>query len=160
MEREVSVAIEYEIAAHLRDVQLFRTPELTSENQAHVTPDHARRRDRIETLALKTQAGIAGSTRIGKPDIWMPKMSSEALELVRTRERDHHHSSMQPGYLLVELPQLREMLLAEESTEVAQQDQDRRTPQQLTRREDGAVDRQEVEVEVDAHRIIMRLRLT
>ena len=54
--------------------------------------------------------------------------------------------------LLVELPQLREMLLAIESTEVAEQHQDGRTAKESAGGKDFAVGRHEVEVEVDPHR--------
>ncbi len=63
---------------------------------------------------------------------------------------------MQPCYLVVEPPQLREMLLAIESTEVAEQDQDRGASDQLARREDLVVNRQEIEIELDAHPTMMR----
>jgi NADPH:quinone reductase-like Zn-dependent oxidoreductase len=48
------------------------------------------------------------------------------------------------------------MLLAIESTEVAEQNQNCCPPQQSARREDFAVNRHEVEVKIDAHRIMMR----
>ncbi len=51
-----------------------------------------------------------------------------------------------------ELPQLREMLLAVESTEVAEQNQNGRPPQQLARAEDLSVKGQDLEVKVDVHR--------
>ncbi len=58
--------------------------------------------------------------------------------------------------LRIELPQLREMLEAIESTEVAEQNQNRRPPQQSACGVDVAVDRHEVEVEIDPHRLMMR----
>ena len=48
------------------------------------------------------------------------------------------------------------MLLAEQSTEVAQQNEDGRPAKQFMCVEDPAVDRHEVEVEIDPHRIMMR----
>jgi hypothetical protein len=48
------------------------------------------------------------------------------------------------------------MLLAIESTEVAEENQDGWTPKQTTGVEDFALNRHEVEVKIDRHRIIMR----
>src|SRR5260370_24845846 len=48
------------------------------------------------------------------------------------------------------------MLLAEESTEVAEQNQNGWASEQLARGEDFAFERDEVEVELDPHRIMMR----
>jgi len=53
--------------------------------------------------------------------------------------------------LLVELPQLREMLLAIQSTEVAEEHKDGRTAEKLACGEDFAVHGEQVEVEVDRH---------
>jgi hypothetical protein len=48
------------------------------------------------------------------------------------------------------------MLLAKESTEVPKQHKNGRPPQQPVRGEDVAVDRDELEVKIDPHRIMMR----
>ena len=52
---------------------------------------------------------------------------------IRTGERDDGDLATVLGDLLVELPQLREMLLAVKSTEVAQQNQDGRPAEQPAR---------------------------
>lgn len=57
---------------------------------------------------------------------------------------------------MVELPQLGEMLLAVESTEVAEQNKDRRSAKQPTYGEHFAVQRKEVQVEIDPHSLIVR----
>lgn len=48
------------------------------------------------------------------------------------------------------------MVLAIESTEVAEQNKDGRAPQQSTGGEDFAVNCVELEVEINSHRIMMR----
>ncbi len=48
------------------------------------------------------------------------------------------------------------MLLTEESTEIAEQNQDGRPAKQFACAEDIAIDRHQVEVEIDPHRTIMR----
>lgn len=48
------------------------------------------------------------------------------------------------------------MLLAKESTEVAEQNQNRWASQQSARGEEFALERDEVEVEIDPHRNMMR----
>ncbi len=63
---------------------------------------------------------------------------------------------MQLCDLMVELSQLREMFLAIESTQVAKQYQNRRAAEQPACCIDFAADCQEVEVEIDAHPIIMK----
>jgi hypothetical protein len=76
--------------------------------------------------------------------------------VVRVGKRDHRHPPLRCGNLLVVLPQLREMLLAIESTEVAEEDQNGWAPKQSLRVEDFAVNRHEVEVKIDRHRTMMR----
>ncbi len=41
LEREVSIPIEDEVTAHLRQVELFRMPDPSPQDQADVTPDRA-----------------------------------------------------------------------------------------------------------------------
>jgi hypothetical protein len=81
---------------------------------------------------------------------------SESLEVAWTRERDHSDPSVQFRDLPVEVPQLREMLLAVESTEVAEENQNGWAPKQSAGGEDFGVNRHEVEVQIDQHRIMMR----
>jgi hypothetical protein len=44
-EGEISVAIEHEIASHLRPVELLRTPDSAPQDEPDVAPDDPRRRD-------------------------------------------------------------------------------------------------------------------
>jgi hypothetical protein len=81
----------------------------------------------------------------------MPAVFGEALELIRCCKRDHGYPPLQLCDLLVVLPQLREVLLAEESTQVAEQNQNRRPAEQTPPGEEAAIDRQQVEVELDPH---------
>jgi len=48
------------------------------------------------------------------------------------------------------------MLLAEESTQVAEKNQDGRPAKQIMRAEDFAIHRHQIEVEIDPHRTMMR----
>ena len=48
------------------------------------------------------------------------------------------------------------MLLTVKSTEIAQHYQDGRAAEQLLSMEDSAINRQEIEVKIDPHRIMMR----
>src|SRR5579859_3368958 len=86
----------------------------------------------------------------------MPGALGETLQVIGGGERDHRDPAVPALDLLVELPQLREMLLAEESTEVAKQDQNGRPAKQFVSVEDPAIDRHQVEVEIDPHRTMMR----
>ena len=155
-EGEVPVAVEDEITAHLGYVHLLRTPDLAAEDESNVAPDHARRSHGGETFAPRTQPRVADTLRIREPDIGMAEVCRETFQLGGTGERDHRNTAIRPGDLLVVPPQLREMFLAEESTQVAEQDQNRGTPQQPAGREDFAVDGQEVESEIDPHQAIMQ----
>jgi len=78
-------------------------------------------------------------------------MLGEALEMVRTSKRDDGDLCFQVLYLPVVFPLLREVLLAVESTQVAEQNQDGRPAQQPARVEDLSVKGQELEVKVDLH---------
>ncbi len=78
-------------------------------------------------------------------------MLGEALEMVRTNKRDDGDLCFQVLDLPVVFPQLREVLLAVESTQVAQQNQDGRPAQQPARVEDLSVKGQKLEVKVDLH---------
>ena len=86
----------------------------------------------------------------------MSQMLGKALDVVWAGERDDSDPSLQPLDLRVELPQLREMLQAEQSTEVAEQNQDRWPPQEIAARKGMTLDRLKIEIEVDPHRHIMR----
>lgn len=78
-------------------------------------------------------------------------MVGEALEMVRTSKRDDGDLCFQVLDLPVVFPQLREMLLAVESTEVAEQKQDGRPAQQPARFEGLSVKGQKFEVKIDLH---------
>ena len=81
----------------------------------------------------------------------MAQVRGEALEMVWATKRDDGDLSVQVRYLPIELPQPREMLLAIESTQVAEQNQNGRPPEQPARVEDLSVKSQELEVKVDLH---------
>jgi hypothetical protein len=66
-EGEISVAIEHEVTAHLRQVELLGMPDLPAQSKADVTPDRARRRNREQTSPSKTQARVALALGIGEP---------------------------------------------------------------------------------------------
>jgi len=155
-EGQVAAAIEYEVATHLRDVELFRMPDPSPQDEANVAPYCARRRDCGETPAPETQSPIAQPPGVSEPQKRMSGAFGEALQVVRTGKGDHRYPPLRLGDLLVELPQLREMFLAVESTEVAKQNQNRRSAKQPMCRKDFAIEREEVEVEIDPHRIMMR----
>lgn len=154
-EGESSLPIEHEIAAHLGEVELLRMPHPPAQDEPDVAPDHARRRDGHETPSRETESPIAEPVRVGEPEKWMPKVLGKALEVVGLGKRDHRDLAMPRRNLLVKLPQLREVLLAVESTEVAEHDQNRGAAEQLPPMEDPALKRHEIEVEIDPHRIIM-----
>src|SRR5713226_780275 len=66
-EREVSVPIEDEVTAHLRQVELLRMPDPSPQDQTDVTPHRARRRDCSNTPASRTQTVVAEALGIGEP---------------------------------------------------------------------------------------------
>ena len=151
-ERQLSMAIEHEIAAHLRQVQLLGMPDLSAHGETYVAPDRPRWSNGPRPSPSEPEASVAPAIRVGKPQVGMSQMFGEALEMARTSKRDDSDPSVELRYLPVELPQLREMLLAIESTEVAKQDQNGRPPQQPARVEELSVKGLEVEVKVDLHR--------
>ena len=155
-EREVSLGIEYEVASHLRDVELLGMPGLALENKADVAPDDARWCDRGYTPPPETEALVRPAVGIGQPEKGMPKVLGEAFQMAGTGKRHHGNAPLERCDLLVELPQLREMLLTVESTEVAQYYQEGRAAEQLLSMENSAIKRQEIEVKIDPHRIMMR----
>lgn len=150
-EAELSTSIENEIAAHLRHVQLLGMPDLAPKGEANVGPNHPWRSDGRKAFTPELQASVAPTFRIGEPQVGMAQVRGEAFEMVRATKRDDGDLSIQVRYLLVELPQLREMLLAIESTQVAEQNQNGRPPQQPACVENLAVKSQELEVKVDLH---------
>ena len=81
----------------------------------------------------------------------MPEALREAFEVVRLGKRNHNDLTMVHRDLPVELSRLRKMLLAEESTNVAQQDKDCRAPQQAPGVKDVSINRPQVEVQIDRH---------
>jgi len=85
----------------------------------------------------------------------MSKAIGEGFEVLWAGKRDHCDFPLPPVDLLVKFPQLREMLLAIESTEVAEEHQNGRTAEKPARGEGFAVDGQEIEVEVDPHADMM-----
>ena len=85
----------------------------------------------------------------------MSKPIGESFQATGIGKGDHRYPPLLLLDLVVELAQLREMLLAVESTQVAEENQNRRTAQKPAGREDFAVDCQEVEIEVNLHRTIM-----
>src|SRR5579859_1289417 len=153
---EVSIPIEDEVATHLRQVQLLRTPGPSPEDETYVAPDRPWRRNCHWAAATNTQTLVAEALGIGKPQERMPGALGETLQVIGGGKRDHRDPAVPALDLPVELPQLREMLLAEESTEVAEQDQDGRPAKQFARAEGLALDRHQVEVEIDPHRTMMR----
>ena len=150
-EGEVSVSIEDEVAAHLGHVQLLGMPDLSAQRETYVAPNRPRWRDGPKPSPAQPKASVALALGIGKPHIGVSQVLGEALEMVRTSKGDDGHLSLRLRDLSVELPQLREMLLAVESTEVAQQNQDGWTAQQSARVKGLAINRQEVEVKMDPH---------
>jgi hypothetical protein len=156
-QRQVSIPIEDEVATHLRQVELLRTPGLSPQDETDVAPDRPWWRNCHWATAPKAQMLVTDALGVGKPQEGMPGAFGEALQLIGLGKRDHCHSAPLALDLLVELPQLREMLLAEESTKVAEQNQDGRPAKQFARAEDLAIDRHQIEVEIDPHRTMMRV---
>jgi hypothetical protein len=78
-------------------------------------------------------------------------MVSEPGDVIGSSERDDYDAATQAGYLGVVLPQPREMLLAIQSTQIAEQDQDRRASQEAPSGERAAVRGPQLEIEVDSH---------
>ena len=103
---------------------------------------------------------VAAAFRIGEPEKGMTQALGEALQMIGGGKRDHGHPPVQLCDLWVELPQLREMLLAEESAQVAEENQDGRATEQFACGEDFTIHRHQVEVEIDLHRIMMRSQST
>ena len=130
IEHEFPVTIEDEVPAHLRHVQLLGMPDLSAQGKTYVAPNRPWRRDGPKPSPSEPKASVALALGIGKPHVGVSQVVGEALEMVRTSKRDDGHLSLQLGDLPVVLPQLRDVLLAVESTEVAQQNQDGWTAQQ------------------------------
>ena len=153
---ELSSGVKYEIPAHLCQVELLRVPDLAVQGEDDVAPYGAWRCDREKTTAAELESLVAHAIRIGEPEKRIAQMLSEALHVGWAGKRDDGDPSLQPLDLRVELPQLREMLEAEQSTQVAEQNQDRRPPEKVAAGIGISVDRLDIEVEVDPHRHIMR----
>jgi hypothetical protein len=156
-ERQVSIPIEDEGTTHPRQVELLRTPHPSPQDEADVAPDRTWWRDCHGAAAPKTPAPVAEALGIGQPEKGVTQAFSEALQLIGGGKRDHRHPPFQLCNLRVELPQLREMLLAEESTQVAKKNQDGRLAKQFVSVEEPTIERHEVKVEIDPHRIMMRV---
>jgi len=150
-EAELSTSIENEIAAHLRHVQLLGMPDLSPEGEANVGPNHSWRSDGQKAFPPDPKASVSPTFGIGEPQVRMAQVRGEAFEMVRSTKRDDGDLSVQVRYLPVELSQLREMLLAIESTEVPKQNQNSRPPQQPARVENLSVKGPELEGKVDLH---------
>lgn len=150
-ERHVTEAIEHQIAAHLRHIPMLGMPDLSLQCETGVVPQDSGRDHGQKTPASKSQTSITLAFRIGQPEIRMPQALSEVFEAVRPGKRDHRDLPVQRSDFVIELPQLRDVLQAVESTEVAQQNQDCRTPEQSARMEHLAADSQEIKVEIDGH---------
>jgi hypothetical protein len=151
-EGQLPISIEHEVAAHLRHVQLLGMPDLSTQSETYVAPDRPRWSDSQKPFSSEPEASIAPALGIGEPQVLMAQALCEALEMVRTGKRDDGDLSIQLRYLPVELPQLREMLLAVESTQVPEQNQDGRPGEQPAGVEDLSVKGQEVDIKVDLHR--------
>ena len=76
-------------------------------------------------------------------------MASELGDVIRPCEGDNGNTAAQTLDLVNVLAQLCEMLLAIQSTEVAEQDQDRRTSEKASSRERATVGGLELEVKLD-----------
>src|SRR5216684_1025306 len=118
-ERYVPVAVEYEVTAHLRDIELLRMPELPSQHEPDIAGHDTRWRDREETPPLKTQMAVTQAPGIGKPEV----------------------------------------LLAEESTKVSEEDQNRWAPKQSAGVKDLAIESSKVEAKIYSHRVIIEAAL-
>ena len=131
---QVAARIEHEVAPHLRHIQLLGMPAPSSQRKKDVAPDHPRGHDGEKTFPSQAEPLVRPSLGVGKPKVWrMPQMLGKSPYEIRTGERDDGDLATVLGDLLVELPQLREMLLAVKSTEVAQQNQDGRPAEQPAR---------------------------
>ena len=113
---EVALWVEDEVSAHLRPVELLRTPEPSPQDPSSVAPDHARRGDREQSPPSWPEMFVALSLGVGEPQIGMTQVLRKAPQVARAGKRDYRHAPIEPGDLPIELPQLREMLLAIEST--------------------------------------------
>src|SRR6266851_6582240 len=158
-ERYVPVAVEYEVTAHLRDIELLRMPELPSQHEPDIAGHDTRWRDREETPPLKTQMAVTQAPGIGKPEVRMPQGIREALEVVRAGKRDDCNPPVGFRDLLFEFSQLREVLLAEESTKVSEEDQNRWAPKQSAGVKDLAIESSKVEAKIYSHRVIIEAAL-
>ena len=140
-ERQVSGSIEDEITAHLGHVQLLGMPDLSAQREAHVAPNCSKWRDGAKPSAAEPKTSVALALGIGEPQVGVSRAIGEASEVVRTCKGNDDDLSPQLRDLSVVLPQLRDVLLAIESTEVAQQNEDGRTAQQSARVKDLAINR-------------------
>jgi len=138
-ESQLSISIEHEVAAYLRHVHLLGMPDLSVHGETYVAPDRPRWCDRQKPFSSEPDASITPALGIGKPEVGMPRIVGEALEMVRTSKRGDGDLSVQLRYLLAELPELREELLAVELTEVAEQNQNGGPPHRSARAEDLSV---------------------
>ena len=120
-ERQVSVSIEDEVAAHLRHVQLLGMPDLSAQGETYVVPNHPRWGDGPKPSPSEPKASVTPALGVGEPPVWMSQMLGEALEMVRTSKGDDGNLSVELRDLPVELSQLREMLLTIKSTQIAEQ---------------------------------------
>lgn len=123
LERQRATAIKHEIAPHLRNIHLLGMPDLARQCEADVIPHDTGRSYGRETSPSEAELFVTPPFGISKPDIRMTQVLGKTFEVVGTSKRDHRDSSLQSRDLLVELAQLREMLLAVKSTEITQQDQ-------------------------------------
>lgn len=89
-------------------------------------PDHAWWRDRGQAAPPSSKPSVAYPRRIGEPQVRVPQVASEAGDVIGARERDDRDPASPSLDLVDVVPQLREVLLAVDSTEVTEQDQDRR----------------------------------
>jgi len=62
---QVSIPIEDEVATHLREVQLLRTPGLSPEDETDVAPDRPWRRNRHWAAATYAHTLVAEALGIG-----------------------------------------------------------------------------------------------
>ncbi len=98
-ECQLSISIEHEVAAHLRHIQLLGMPDLSAQGESYVAPDRPRWCDSQKPFSSEPEASIAPALGIGKPQVGMPQMVGEALEMVRTSKRDDGDVSVQLRYL-------------------------------------------------------------
>ncbi len=123
---EVAGPVKDEIPSYLGQVELLGMPDLATEGDLDVLPDNPWRRDRPETAPVSPNGVVAEPFRIRQPQVGMPQVASEAGDVIGARERDDRDPASQGFDLVDVVPQLREMLLAIESTQITEQDQDGR----------------------------------